>query len=296
MADPAVYCADSSLNAGEHLAGSAAEAARWLVIEHEGPWGPKGLDDSDVPHEVLAHVHALAALVPDVRVQLARKPSGGSGGCKLWLADTRPGQEALWELSLAQLSDVATLDLAGMFAGRMPAGAQRSNELLFLVCVHGKRDRCCAQRGMPVYTQIEGLLPERTWMTTHLGGHRFAATLVVLPHGICYGRVPEQKAREIVAAHAEGKFGDLSLVRGRSSYASNVQAGEVWLRSQLGEHDLGAFTYVDSEQAAGGERLRFRHASGAEHHVLVRREKLLPIMSSCGAPEKPGSHYAASAG
>jgi hypothetical protein len=51
---------------------------------------------------------------------------------------------------------------------------------MLLVCTNGRRDVCCALWGQRFYAAAAALLPN-VWQTTHLGGHRFAATAVSLP-------------------------------------------------------------------------------------------------------------------
>jgi hypothetical protein len=285
-----VFCADSSLEAREPLAGTAAEAELWLVLEHDQPWGVKGPDDSGLPPQVLAQVSAFAAEASSVRVQLARRPVATSDGVRVWLADTRPGKARLWELALPRLEALADVDLAGWARGTPPPGARQLHEPLYFVCVHGRRDRCCAQRGMPVFKALADLVGERAFITTHLGGHRFAATLVVLPAGLCYGRMPESKVAELVSAHARGELFDAAHLRGRTSYPGAVQAAEVELALRLGERQNGAFSLLRHEATPEGDRVVFRHEpSGQEHEVLVTRAVLPPLSVSCGATAKPGS-------
>ena len=42
--------------------------------------------------------------------------------------------------------------------------------------------------------------PGETWEIGHIGGHRFAATFLAFPHGLCFGRVPAARGPEIAAA------------------------------------------------------------------------------------------------
>ena len=39
--------------------------------------------------------------------------------------------------------------------------------------------------------------PERLWQSSHLGGHRFAPNVLVLPHGVQLGRIPLERAAEV---------------------------------------------------------------------------------------------------
>ena len=106
------------------------------------------------------------------------------------------------------------------------------------MCTHGKRDDCCALRGIPLHAALARAartLPAEArpelWQTSHLGGHRFAATMVTLPHGYCLGRLSPDEASAILA---RGGLHDLERVRGRCLYPQAAQAADVALRRGLG--------------------------------------------------------------
>ena len=42
--------------------------------------------------------------------------------------------------------------------------------------------------------------PEETWECSHLGGDRFAGTMVLLPHGVSYGWVDDGDAVTVADA------------------------------------------------------------------------------------------------
>ena len=76
--------------------------------------------------------------------------------------------------------------------------------------------------------------PEDTWEVSHIGGDRFAGNLLVLPHGLYYGRLDAPSAVAVAGDHEAGQL-DLDHLRGRSGYAMPVQAAEIALRRELGE-------------------------------------------------------------
>ena len=77
---------------------------------------------------------------------------------------------------------------------------------LVAVCAHGKHDQCCAVRGRAATAAIAARYPEFTWECSHLGGDRFAATMLVLPEGLCYGRVDSTEAAELVRLYLDGRL------------------------------------------------------------------------------------------
>lgn len=295
MSDPAT-CSALSLLVGEPLAGTAvAETDLWVVLEQPQAWGPKGVEDSGLPAPLAERLRLFGERYPRARVQLIRRPERGRAGERLlFLGRAEPAALRLHRVRLPDLGALDAVDLDAWAGGAPPTDAETISEPLYLVCVHGKRDRCCAQRGMPVFNALERVAGARVWQTTHLGGHRFAATLLVLPDGICYGRVQPEEAGPLAAAHARGQIYDLARVRGRCAYPSAAQAAEVALRAQLGELTLGALRLVTAEPSERGVRVRFLHvASGGEHELEVRAEPLPPAPASCGAPAKAGQRLLA---
>jgi hypothetical protein len=283
-------CSIWSLEVGEPLAGTAAaETELFVVLEHAGPWGPKGADDSGLPSEVVAHLAQFTKAEKRARVQLMRRPERSGERPRVYLARSTPGKASLLSRELARLEQLVEIDLFGWASGAQPSGFSLLSEPLYLVCVHGRRDRCCALRGMPVYSALSALAPDATFQTTHLGGHRFAATLLVLPEGICYGRVEAHEAEALIAAHRAQRFHALTRVRGRCAYEPAAQAAEVRLREDLGETALSALSLLGVlRDAAGDAEVRFRHEpTGGEHSVRVVKQALAASAQSCGATPKP---------
>lgn len=86
--------------------------------------------------------------------------------------------------------------------------AARSKSIDFFVCVHGKRDQCCALYGQAVYASackfLSGRLPIRNFRASHLGGDRFAATGIAFPSGNMYGALDASNIQGVLAAEADG--------------------------------------------------------------------------------------------
>jgi len=99
----------------------------------------------------------------------------------------------------------------------------------YLVCTHGGHDACCALRGRPL---ARALPAPDVWECSHLGGDRFAANVVVLPHGFYYGQVPGDGG-ELVRAHEHGQVA-LPWLRGRAGVSAPGQAAQHYAREALG--------------------------------------------------------------
>lgn len=195
---------------------SAPEASRaWLLIEHPGPWPHQEADAAFPPG--LAEL-AEAAVSMGIRLQLIRKPGrrrvgdartvflGWTAGSEPWL------RRAVVSASAPKLTERALKELA---AGICPSFGAPAGEPVFLVCTHAKRSACCSRYGMPLARGLAVRYPGQVWETSHVGGHRFAANLVIMPHGLYYGPVGLEAASTAIDAYQRGAVG-LDRYRGRA--------------------------------------------------------------------------------
>lgn len=204
-------CSAASAADGEPLAGSAPTETEWLFLEHPGPWGRKAVAESRLPAELVAHLGSLPA-----RVQLIRR-YGGATGPTTRVLHARLGPRGA-EVRGAELADPRELLDAPELA---PYDAP-----LWLVCTNGRRDVCCAELGRPVAAALAEHWPEDTWETTHLGGHRFSATLLALPSGVTLGRTDPARVVDDARALLAGRV-PLEVSRGRAGIAAVAQVAEL---------------------------------------------------------------------
>ena len=175
-------------------------------------WPDHGLIRSrrDLDPMLAAHAAAAGARVQVVRGQTRRYSARPPAA---WLAGVGPGERFLERLTIERPEDL--LDL------RLDRGAGTPDpELLLLACTHSTRDPCCARFGLPLVREVLAAAPGRTWHTSHLGGHRFAATLLALPSGLVLGRLGRSDAVDACRALERG---DLPLDRCRGRTGSTPQ-------------------------------------------------------------------------
>lgn len=210
---PDFRCSVASLEDAEPLRGTAPTADDLLLVECPGPWGRDALADNRLPEAVRAHLAGL-----DLSVYLLRRPDGSAGpGTQVVRARATAYGFEVRGTRLERPEDLLDLDLDAL-----PV----HDEPLWLVCTNGKRDRCCAELGRPVAGVLAERWPAGTWETTHLGGHRFSATLLALPSGVTLGRLDPGTA---LAACEEVERGGVPLAwaRGRAGRPGVEQAREL---------------------------------------------------------------------
>ena len=147
---------------------------------------------------------------------------------------------------------------------------------MFVVCTHGRRDPCCAERGRPLARATALAASDLVWESTHVGGDRFAGNLVAFPHGLYFGRVQPEEGPAIVAAYREGRIAHLERYRGRTIHPTPVQAAEATLRRQRG---LDGLDDVALERARrDGDRVEVWFATPAGTALVTVARSLRPPM------------------
>ena len=111
--------------------------------------------------------------------------------------------------------------------------ADWSTEPVMLVCTHGRHDTCCAIRGRPVAAALSDRHGDRVWECSHVGGDRFAPTVVVLPDGTYYGGLDESDAGDVIDRHLAGTVTP-SRLRGSSLLPTVAQAAAVAAHERFG--------------------------------------------------------------
>lgn len=147
------------------------------------------------------------------------------------------------------------------------------------VCAHGKHDQCCAVRGRAATAAIAAKYPKFTWECSHLGGDRFAATMLVLPEGLCYGRVDSTDAAELVRRYLDGRV-DNRFLRGRTSLPHAVQAAQYFAREESGDDRIHSLSPLDVSH--GDKMIRVVLASERGPVEVILTEVMSePLRSTC---------------
>ena len=218
-----------------------------------------------------------------VRVQLIRRPGrrratppiqvyAGWSGADAWLE----GRE------LADPAELDALDLRAVGAGSRPGFGVPAGKL-FLVCTNGKHNVCCARLGTPLARALRDGFGDAVWETTHLGGDRFSANMVCLPHGLYYGDLAIADGLVAAARYLHDEVW-LKHYRGRAGLPQAVQAAEHFLRAQSGIDSVAAVTIESVSSVRGTEAgvTDVVACLGAERYrVSVERVQLDPCGPEC---------------
>ncbi len=292
-------CEASSRAASEPLWGTAPHAEHWILLEHSGTWAPKPLESAGLSSDIVDRLTEWQTLLSPCRIQLIRKPQLRKPELRkpelrkpipeqqraLFLARTSSAGSSLWSWTLNTLDDLLDVQLPGASGSSSASRDVASddpakNEPLYLVCTHGKRDPCCARLGNSVYQSLAALTAN-VWQTTHVGGHRFAANVVSLPAGACYGRVQANEAQSLLDAEARGELYRLDRFRGLCGYPPPAQAAHAFALERSGARHYQAELAL-APRSAEPTYVAVR-LGGETQHIAVQEEVLArPIVKSCG--------------
>jgi hypothetical protein len=288
------FCSQRARSHDVSPAGTATEAAHWLLIEDPSPWGEQAVEEANWFPEVRTTLEQWQEAVSDLRVQLIRRELGtwdDSGRIRCF-AVRAGGESIIRDWSLEAYGELSTVDVPGALSA---ASDEENPDPLVLTCVNGKRDACCAKWGRPVAQAAADAAPDAAWQTSHLGGHRFAPIMLLLPDGTQYGWLSPEDVSELLSAHRRGRLFDLNRIRGRVDQSRPVQAACLALRSRLDLHDMNAVHGAIVEGEEGHWTVQVT-AGGKTHTAhLQQRERSVAFPHSCGSDEtKPDVEWTVS--
>jgi len=272
-------CSDLSLERNDPLAGTGGFGERWVMVEIDGSWGRHAFLnsrlDAALARDLVNRIEGEGMRPLAIRRINQRADARRAQTTWRWaIIDTRPGRESTRWGSVRDTADLMDVPLDGSTG--IP-----SDEPVICVCTHARHDQCCAVKGRPVATVMAGSFPDETWECSHLGGDRFASTLMIFPAGLHYGRVPAEEATGLVARYRDGLV-DPRFFRGRSSSPNVVQAAESFARAELHDDRIDAFAHRGTVPERGGWRVIFDH-DDSEVAVLVAARASAPLLTTCEA-------------
>jgi hypothetical protein len=274
-------CSDQSLARSDPMYGTASAGSSWMLLELSGAWGPSAfLQSPSCIDPELGRAIVRRVEMARMRIAAIRRP-GRRPDTPRWrwfLAHAEVGGESLYHGEVSDPREFLDLALDG-------SDGQTSTDPLVAVCAHGKHDQCCAVRGRSACQTIAAKYPEITWECSHLGGDRFAATMLILPEGLCYGRVDSAESAELIRLYLDGRL-DNRFLRGRTSLPHAVQAAQYFARDTYGDDRIDALNPLEVDRGEHRIRVSLSGELGIIE-VTLREEMSEPLLSQCSA-QVPG--------
>lgn len=210
------------------LAGSVKPYRRHLAICTGGPaelWAAR-VEEMAGLFSALDMALVAHGLAKTVKVTATDATSTSAEGFDIFLL---PDMLVLRGVTAAEAEPLAAaLQRGGALPGAV--GPMAPGAHLF-VCVHGNRDARCGEWGAPLHAALgreiaaQGVAAH-LHQTSHIGGHRFAATAIVYPEGLWYGNLRPDDAPRLVSEHLRHGRWLPDRYRGRLGASPCAQAAE----------------------------------------------------------------------
>ena len=272
-------CSDRSLERDDPLAGTAGRGDRWFLIEIDGAWGEHAFFQSRLDPALARRLVSRieGAGIRPLAIRRTGRRADERRAQKQWrwaAVDARPGHESVRWGSVDDPAELLEVPLDG-------STGEPSDEPVICVCTHARHDQCCAVKGRPVVAALARAYPTHTWECSHLGGDRFAATMIVFPHGLLYGRMPAAESLHVIEAYSAGRA-DSRYLRGRTSLTNAGQAAVAFATDATGDDRIDAFAVTMEKKGPDGIRISLDH-DGTPMLVSLRETLSEPMLSTCAA-------------
>jgi hypothetical protein len=275
------FCAEVSLENGESLSATASRVDHWILIEYRGLWGHDALAASGLSDEVKARLSEQRDARRNTKLLFLRRPHRRDHPTLAVFWGSAGGGPTLHHAEIEAYDELLGLDLTA-------AGGELLDHPLFVVCTHGKHDRCCARYGRPLYKALEEQAEDDwVWQSSHVGGDRFAGNVVVLPEGLYFGRVEPGDAWSLLDEYLAGRI-DLVRYRGRSAHTFSEQAAEIAIRRMTGLRAMSDLELVEHD----GAHVRFRAGSRMFDVGVVYEPGELTYLTCSSETLRRPRHYA----
>ena len=274
----------------EPLPGTAKPGSVYVLFEWPEAWPRDVMGDAALGEELTAKL-APKLEAHDATLLLIRHPTREGRNISdhhlyLVFAD-----EAVTEVKHVDSPDeLLELDLSG--PGRN--GAERRERPLLLICTHAKRDRCCAAKGRPMVNELHARHPfgpgnDMVWETSHIKGHRFAPTMLLMPWAYSFGRMNVEATDAMLTDASEGLY-FVPGNRGRGTLGPVEQVAELAVAAEVPGARYGQF---DVDASDDGSALVTDTASGQVYEVQLEQRPVSGVVDSCGKPPKESTAWVA---
>jgi hypothetical protein len=299
------FCSRLSAERGLPAIGSAGCYDAVIAFELDSPWTPKLTGSAACDERLDRAIHNIAKRAKRARL-LAIEPAEdlrrarGEDHARVLHFFRRESRFAGYE---KRAYDVPREELAGVLEALAGAGDADDRADFaacevepsardILVCTHGSRDACCGKFGYGFYVELRGLSAirgngVRVWRTSHLGGHRFAPTLLDLPSGRMFGRLAAGDAG-VVLAGGDALLARLpSIYRGRCALPEPAQIVERELWLQRGAGFESCALEVSATEEHGSWNVRIEADGGASLAARVTRIEVDAVVTPASCDRDP---------
>ena len=274
MRPPFFYCSEASRRFAETTYGTASTGEVWLLVEYPYWWGAKAFDESALSPALKEHLNRALKTIPRARLLFIKQDRTAGRALTVFVVRCRETNPSIVRLNIKNHDELLGIDLASI-SESMGDTAAMPDSPLYLICTHGRRDKCCAKFGYPLYKALKKYAGNPVWQSSHVGGDRFAANLVCFPHGLFYAHVTEEAGVNVIDEYGQRRL-VLDKYRGRACYSHPAQAAEFFIRSEAAINGLDDLRYLDYEPV---EKRAWRVQFASTVDGRIHEAKIRGVMS-----------------
>ncbi|MCO5731574.1 sucrase ferredoxin [Rhizobium sp. SSA_523] len=255
-----IFCRDLCIERGEPVSGLGPSAKAYVLLHWpRGDWRVPRVQSHLMPEGLERAI--LAANAAGTHVALVDGDDIGF-----------THQDSVRDHVTPEEAEQLLLHLAG---GGVLQG-RHDPRLTILCCTDGKQDPCCARYGYATWKALRQAADPnrfRILQSTHLGGCRFAASLVALPQRARYGRLEPSQVGDFLKTLEQG-LPYLPAYRGNPSYEAPAQTAEIAVLDWAGQHGVAGNVTLQAMESeiSSPEQMRF-HATIGAHRATVTVER-----------------------
>lgn len=258
MAHERQFCRDVAIARGDPLAGMGTAAARYLLVHWpRGAWRVPRATSRDMPPELSEAILAATAM-----------------GSHVALVDGDDIAFSVHGRIRRHCPPEEIARLLPLLADGMELDGDDDDRHVILCCTDGKQDPCCARYGNATWRALRDTadpMQFRVLQSTHLGGCRFAASLVHLPPRHRYGRLTPADVSVFLDALARSQV-YLPAYRGNPLLPAVAQVAEHAAMTWAQARGLSATmpVFVHTPAPTGIERTCHARIDIADHRLSIR--------------------------
>lgn len=271
--------AEVSRALNEALYGTIKPANIWFLLEYNGVYTNDAWGDARIPNEVKAKLNGVKKARP-LLIRQPKQVNSVDRRVSLFVVNAAAEKPHYFRLYFEDYDDILALDIDAVLAGKL---APAETEPLYIVCTNGKRDICCSKYGIALYDALINEAVDNVWQCSHIGGHRFAGTMLCFPYALCYGYLNPEDAALVVESYTREAI-LLNKLRGHAIYPQPVQVAEYHLRLALKNNDFDALKFVDYQADEGAWQINFT-LNGKPYCVSIAAAEPLMVLTTTGDKE-----------
>lgn len=283
-------CSESSLQSGEPLYGSAGTCdMEFFYAMPKEEWNKDQVLYSETLPEIIREWY-FSQIKSGKRwsFRCYEEPGLPEGMFRLHMY---PSGKIITAQSAGELLEMCQRILKGEDGESFPphkAGIQsqrnftHSQKTLF-ICTDGPHDKCCGEFGYQVFRKAFELTKDtgiHVYECSHLGGHKFAATMKAYPSNVMYGRVDTDNVVEVIdAIKTETIYAD--CYRGRGVLTLEETIAEYVISKMNQENTLRKVDVKNVSEAEKKITVYFANKEEETSSTFKIERKFFEVFGSC---------------